>query len=208
MTSRYVRLCVVVLTIVAATPVVGAREKKPRPDLTGTWAFNGEKSDSSASADSTKGKGSSHKPIFGPPRGGFGPVGGAGGGGPMVKSHPDEETVSRSKELTRVAAEPPKRLVIASDGEMLSFTDEVGRIVKVRTDGQKTFEVSDGGLELERKAHWDDEKLVCEIKAKGGGGEIKQVISREGDKLIVQSTVDADLGDRAVKLRHIYDLEH
>jgi len=49
---------------------------------------------------------------------------------------------------------------------------------------------------------------VCEIKAKGGGGEIKQTISREGDKLIVQSNVDADLGERTVKLRHVYDLEH
>ena len=208
MNSRRFRLSVVAMLVIVAVPIVGAREKKARPDLTGTWAFNGEKSDTANSADATKGKGSSHKPIFGPPRGGFGPINGAGGGGPMVKSRPDEETVARSKELTRVAAEPPKRLVIASDGDTLSFTNEVGRIVKVRTDGQKTFEVSEGGLELERKAHWDDEKLVCEIKAKGGGGEIKQVITREGDKLIVQSNVDPDLGERAVKLRHVYDLEH
>ena len=208
MTSRFCRLSAVVLAIVLAAAVPSAREKKPRPDLTGAWAFDGEKSDSPASADSAKGKGSSHKPIFGPPRGGFGPISGAGGGGPMVKSRPDEETVARSKELTRIAAEPPKRLVIASDGDMLSLTNEVGRIVKIRTDGQKTFDVSEGGLELERKAHWDDEKLVCEIKAKGGGGEIKQTISREGDKLIVQSNVDADLGERTVKLRHVYDLEH
>lgn len=207
MNSRSFRLFLVLLALVIATPAAHAREKKARPDLTGAWAFDGEKSDSPNSADTTKGKGS-HKPIFGPPRGGFGPIGGAGGGGPMVKSKPDEETVARSKELTRVAAEPPKRLIIASDGDTLSLTNEVGRIVKLRTDGQKTFDVSEGGLELERKAHWDDEKLVCEIKAKGGGGEIKQIITREGDKLIVQSTVDSDLGERSVKLRHVYELEH
>ena len=102
MTSRFCRLSAVVLAIVLAAAVSSAREKKPRPDLTGAWAFDGEKSDSPASADSAKGKGSSHKPIFGPPRGGFGPISGAGGGGPMVKSRPDEETVARSKELTRI----------------------------------------------------------------------------------------------------------
>jgi hypothetical protein len=203
--SRYFQLFLVVLAIAVVAPAVDAREKKARPDLTGAWAINGEKSDSSNSADRTKGK-SSHKPIFGPPRGGFGPIGGAGGGGPMVKNKPDEETVARSKELARIAAEPPKRLIIASDGDTLSLTNEVGHIVKLRTDGQKTFDVSEGGLELERKAHWDDEKLVCDIKAKGGGGEIKQVITREGDRLIVQSNVDSDLGERTVKLRHVYDL--
>jgi hypothetical protein len=204
-TSRRVILLVAV-ALVAGLPAA-AREKKPRPDFTGTWAIAGDSSDSSTNAEG-RAKSRPRRPIFGPPRGGFGgPMSGPGMGGPIVRNKPDEETMARSKEIARVGAEAPRRLAIASDGATLTFTNEVGRIVKIRTDGQKTFEVSDGGLELERKAHWDDDKLVCDIKAKGGGGEIKQVITIENGRLVVMSTVDPDIGERAVKVRHVYDRE-
>jgi hypothetical protein len=206
------RTLAVVLTsgwLLALVPVVRG-DSKARPDLAGTWALDLVNSDSASNAQqSTDGSGRK-RPIFGPPRGGGGisgggPVAGAGMGGPMMRSRPDEDTIARSRELMRIASEPSRKLVISGDGNALTFVSDSGHQLTLKTDGSKTFEVSEGGLELERKTKWDDEKLVAEIKAKGGGGEIKQVYTRDGDRLIVESTVETDITPRAVKLRHVYD---
>ena len=97
----------------------------------------------------------------------------------MVKSRPDEETVARSKELTRIAAEPPKRLVIASDGDMRTpgtltiangsdnavlLTDEDGHVTHLTPNDKKVKEQLSTGDEVERKTHWDGPTLVSEIK--------------------------------------------
>jgi hypothetical protein len=207
--SRVLTLLLTGSWLLALVPVVHG-DSKTRPVLAGTWALDPVNSDSSSNAQQS-GEGSGHKrPIFGPPRGGGGiggggPVGGAGMGGPMMRSRPDEDTVARSRELMRIASEPSRKLVISADGDALILTSDSGHHATLKTDGSKTFEVSEGGLELERKTKWDDEKLVAEIKAKGGGGEIKQVYTREGDRLIVESTVETDLSPRAVKLRHVYE---
>jgi hypothetical protein len=205
------RTLAVVLTggwLLALVPIVHG-DNKTRPDLAGTWALDLVNSDSASNAQNSTGE-SGRKPIFGPPRGGGGisgggPVAGAGMGGPMMRSRPDEETIARSRELMRIASEPSRKLVISKDGDALTFVSDSGHESRLKTDGSKTFEVSEGGLELERKTKWDDEKLVAEIKAKGGGGEIKQVYTRDGDRLIVESTVETDIAPRAVKLRHVYD---
>jgi hypothetical protein len=206
------RALAVVLTgawLLALAPVVHG-DSKTRPVLAGTWALDLANSDSPSNAQESADGSGRKRPIFGPPRGGGGisgggPVAGAGMGGPMMRGGPDEETVARSRELMRIASEPSRKLVISGDGTALTFTSDSGHAATLKTDGSKTFEVSEGGLELERKTKWDDEKLVAEIKAKGGGGEIKQVYTREGDRLIVESTVETDVAPRAVKLRHVYE---
>jgi hypothetical protein len=207
-TCRTLTLVLTAGSLLVLVPAVHG-DSKPRPDLAGTWSLDLVNSDSASNAQSGQQSGGK-RPIFGPPRGGGGiggggPVGGAGMGGPMMRSRPDEDTVARSRELMRIASEPSRKLVISADGEALTFVTDSGHETKLKTDGSKTFEVSEGGLQLERKTKWDDEKLVAEIKAKGGGGEIKQVYTREGDRLIVQSTVETDIAPRAVKLRHVYD---
>jgi hypothetical protein len=62
-----------------------------------------------------------------------------------------------------------------------------------------------GGLAVQRRTHWDKEHLVSEAKAKGGGGEVKHVYTRQGDRLIVEATFDGEVAAKTEKLKFVYD---
>ena len=43
------------------------------------------------------------------------------------------------------------------------------------------------------------------LQAKDGGGEVKQVYSREGDRLIIEATFEGEVAAKTEKLRFVYD---
>jgi hypothetical protein len=202
----------VVLTITFATVwAAGAMDaqekakKKTRSDFAGTWVLDRANSDMPRdpfTKETTKKK----RPIFGPPRSGIGsgPIGGAGMGGPIMSGHADPELTARTRELGRIAAEPPERITIAIETDAVVMRPEGGSTRRLPTSGTKTTERSEGGLDLERKTHWDDEQLVTELKAIGGGGEMKQVYRLDGELLILETRIDGDAAARTVKLRQVY----
>jgi hypothetical protein len=179
--------------------------KKTRSDFSGTWMLDRVNSDMPRDPF-TKETTKKRRPIFGPPRSGIGsgPIGGAGMGGPIMSDRADPEITARTRELGRIAAEPPERFTIAVENDAIVMRPEGGSTRRLQTNGAKSTERSDGGLNLERKTRWDDEELVTELKALGGGGEMKQVYRLEGELLILETRIDGDAAARTVKLRQVY----
>jgi hypothetical protein len=187
------------LVVVAAAASLGAAA----PDLTGTWVLNKDRSD--AVEDRDRGKPKPGVLGSGPGMGGNGPMGGAGVRGPLMGGRGvDPVLQERMRALASIAFEMPDELTVTAEGDGLRLVGDDGHATRLTPDGTKRDEF-DGTLPVERRAKWDKERLVVESKAKGGGGEVKHVYTREGDRLIVEATFDGEVAARTEKLKFVYD---
>jgi len=92
-------------------------------------------------------------------RGGFG-----GGGGRGGRGNPEE--MRRRMEAMRDLLEAPTRMTIVRTESMVIITTGDGRTTRVATDNSKVKDESTG---IERRTHWEGEKLVSEIAGAMGG---------------------------------------
>jgi len=186
----------------------GARPSVARaaehPDFSGTWLLNKDRSD--VVDDRDRGNPSPGRLGSGPGLGGNGPMGGAGVNGPLMGGRGvDPALRERMRALARIAFSSPQELVVSTRGDVVRVVDDEGHVTDLKPDGSKVEEPA-AGMTLERRTRWDKERLVTHVKAKDGGGEVKQTYTREGDRLIVEATFEGEVAAKAEKLRFVYDL--
>jgi hypothetical protein len=110
----------------------------------------------------------------------------------------------RMRALASLAFEMPDEMTITAEGDGLRVVGDDGHATRLTPDGTKREELA-GALPVERRTKWDKERLVTEAKGKGGGGEVKHVYERQGDRLIVEATFDGEVAARTEKLKFVYD---
>ena len=173
------------------------------PDLTGTWLLNKNRSDMVDDRD--RGNPPGHLGSA-PGVGGSGPMGGAGVNGPLMGSRGiDPGLRERMRALARMAFASPQEIVVSTRGDIVRVVDDEGHVTELKADGSKVEEPA-AGMTLERRTRWDKRRLITEFKPKDGGGEVKQVYTREGDRLIVEATFEGEVSAKTEKLRFVYDL--
>ena len=200
--------CTLVVAALATALVSAADPLADLARLGGSWVRNGHLSDDPDEAAKEHPR---HPPFIGPGAP-VGPLGGPGMGGPLIGgrggyTRSDPAEVERTRALMHLATDLPDQMTISIDGTAVTITSRSGRVLHLRADGRKKVEVSDVGLELERKTKWDDGALVTEFKAKGGGGEGKHEYKRDGARLVVRVTFDGDAAMRTVKMKQVYEVE-
>jgi hypothetical protein len=194
-------LTAVVFTAITAAGA-GARAAEPG-DLAGTWLLNKDRSD--ALDDRDRGNPKPGVLASGPGMGGNGPMGGAGISGPLMGGRGVDSVLrERMRELARLAFQAPEELTITAEGVTLRLVDQDGHATRLTADGSKSDEMA-GGLQVQRRTRWDKTRLVTEVKAKGGGGEVKHVYSRDGDRLVVEATFDGEVAARSETMKFVYD---
>jgi hypothetical protein len=197
------RLAVVLIALVTSALPLGAA--KPPADLAGVWILNKDRSDDPGDKDRSNPKrGIASRPGLG----GAGPMGGAGVSGPLMGGgRADPVLREQMREISRLAFARPERLTVTTDGDTVRMVDDDGHLVRLRPDGSKVPEIGRGGVELERKTRWEDGRLVTEVRVKDGASEMKQVYTREGPRLTIQSTFEGEVSARSEKMKLVYDLE-
>lgn len=182
---------------------LATRGASDRPDLVGVWVLNHDRSD--APGDEDRGDPRPGGLGTSPGIGSSGPMSGAGVRGPLMGGRRvDPGLRDRMRALARIAFEAPERLTVTADGETLRMVGSDGHLTRLMADGSKVEELA-GTVTVERRTRWDRGRLVTELKAKDGGGEVKQVYSRDGDRMVVESTFDAEVAARTEKMKFVYD---
>lgn len=173
----------VLAAIPALALALGARglraQGNPTPSsIVGAWVLNHDLTDKPpAPPDGGQGReggrGRGGRGGFGGPGGGggfggrgggagFGRGGGRGSGGAPV----DRDEMERRMNAMRDVVEPAERLTITRTDSMVIITAGDGRTTRLSPDNSKIKDASSG---IERKTHWDAEKLVTEISGVGRG---------------------------------------
>lgn len=170
------RLVALVLIAVCSVGLVWAAAK---PDLSGTWVLNKDRSDDPV-AKMQEALGGGQAPPPGPPSGAGRP--GGPGGGFMA----------------------PPQITIRQSGDQIEM--EVGqRTLTYTADGQSREIQGPGGRSLTVVARWEDSKLVIEQ----GGGMFKTVssyeLSADGKQLLVVRKVTPPQRSEPVEIRLVYD---
>ena len=204
-TSRHIARLPLTAACLVALSVTGVGAASSRPaDLQGVWTLNRDRSDANEDRD----RGNPRPGSIGsaPGIGSAGPMSGAGIQGPLMGGRKvDPVLAEHMRELARIAFEAPEQLAITEEGAALRLVGD-GRMTRLTPDGSKTEELN-GTLVVERRTRWEKDRLITEVKAKGGGGEVKQVYTREGDRLTVESTFEGEVAARAEKMKFVYDLQ-
>lgn len=202
MSAAFGRLLVVVTSLVVLGAPAAPLAADHR-DLSGTWVLNKDRSDTVEDRD----RGNPKRGILGsgPGMGGNGPMGGSGVRGPMMGGRGvDPVLQEQMRALARLAFEMPAQLSITAEGDGLRLIGDDGHATRLVPDNAKRDELA-GTLPIERRTKWDKDRLVTQAKGKPGGGEVKQVYERQGDRLIIESTFDGEVAAKTEKLRFVYD---
>jgi len=190
------------LLLACAVPVSSAAN---HPDFVGRWLLNKDRSD--ALEDKDRGNPNPGRLGSGPGMGGNGPMGGAGVNGPLMGGRGVDPVLrERMRALARLAFDAPAELVVSAQGDVVRLVDDEGHVTELKADGSKVEEPA-GGMTLQRRTRWEKDRLLTEIKAKDGGGEVKQVYSRDGDRLVIESTFEGEVAAKNEKMRFVYDLK-
>jgi hypothetical protein len=136
-----------------------------RPDLTGTWVLNAERSDRPGRPGGARGEGGAG-PWGGRPGGMGGGMRGPGGrggmGGGRMGSGIDPEQMKQRLEVMREVMEPVERMTIRQTGTEVVFIDATGRSRHYSTSGQPEKHQLQSGT-IETKTSWKDSSLVMDI---------------------------------------------
>jgi hypothetical protein len=195
------------LTLVGGATVGAQAPAAERPKIEGAWTLNREIGDRPGrSAGMPDDSGGQRRGGFG--GGGLGGMhgGGYGGGGQM--SDEQRAEMQRRRNLARELLTPPSRLNITVDGDIVSFTDDDGRVKKYRTDGKKEKHQFANGT-VETKSKWESGALTIESSL-DGGMKFSQRYSLVSDhrELMVQTKVEGGMSrddDERKPITHYYD---
>ena len=116
--------------------------------------------------------------------------------------------MQRRRLLMREVLQPPTRLNISVDGDIVSFTDADGRVRKYKADGKKEKHQFDNGT-VETKSKWDPAALVIEMSL-DGGMKVSQSYGVAPDRrqLVVQTKMEgghSQDGSERPPITHYYD---
>jgi hypothetical protein len=124
-------------------------------------------------------------------RGGFGGGfggGGRGGNGGGGGGRGNPEDMQRRMAAMRDILQAADRLTITRTESMVIVTTGDGRTTRMATDGSK---VKDDSTGIERRTHWDGDRLVSEISG-AGPGKITETyaLDAESHQLVVSQQMD------------------
>jgi len=204
---------------------VTAQQQQPPVSIVGAWTLNTEKSDhppDPAEQGSAEGRGrrggsggygggggyGGHGGGGGFGRGG----GGRGGGGGAV----DPKEMERRRQALRDILEAPEKMTITRSESMVIITTADGRTTRLATDGSK---VKDNSTGIERKTHFDGDRLISEIS--GAAGKITETYAMDAasHELIVTVELQSRSNNRergsdgqasnsgSIVRRRVYDLQ-
>ena len=195
MSSRFVRLAIG-LALCAAS--VSAQAPA---DLTGTWRYNAEASDVGGSGGDGDGPPTNRAPLGGfgmpgrQPLGGFGSPGGFGGPGTE-----NPELRKQRMELMQELLQPERRITIAQEAGLVTFTYDDGRTVRYRTDGRMEKHQAVHGV-VETETRWKKGRLVRETDF-DDGTSIEERFSVASPRALV---LEVKVPGRRKPLRRVYD---
>jgi len=184
-----------------------------KPSLGGAWTLNKELSDQPPARGEERGDGG-HRGGGGGGYGhrggggggyGRGRMGGGGGGGYGGGQPEDRESMERMREALRTIVEPSEHLTITQSESTVVIADAEGRTTRLATNGSK---VKEDNTKIERKTHWENDKLVSEISG-AGPGKITQTYSVDSDRhqLRVTTNIEGGRNGQAQTLNHVYDAD-
>lgn len=214
MLERLTRRVLVLATVTSlggfalGVPVSAIRLPDPagKPDLTGAWQINLDKSD-----DPRKKLQGTRSGGWSGPRGGMGGgmSGGMGGvhggfGGVSGRNGGDPDETPAMREAMRTVTEAPERLTIVYRDADVVLTSGEGQVQTLQPNGQAVQEKTARGQETERTTKWDGSNLVTEVRM-SDGVKITQTYTRspDGQQLIVTSRFEGPA--RVVEIRRVYD---
>jgi hypothetical protein len=193
-----------ILAMLLLTPAARAQQQQTAA-LAGQWTLNPDLSDAPPDA-AGRGDNEPARGRFGRGggrRGGFG-GGFRGGRGDGRNGGADgREAMTRRREAMREILEAPDRLTITESDAMVIVTTGEGRTIRLSPDGKKVKDESTG---IERKAHWEDGKLVDEITGAGPGKIVETyAVDPERHQLTVTLQVENSRMPNAGPHRRVYD---
>jgi hypothetical protein len=202
------------LLLLQATPAPAT--PPPPTTIAGAWTLVSDVRDTNGSDDqggqgrgqSGRGGGGGYGRGGGGRHGGFGGGfggggfggggrGGAGAGGQNI----DPEQAQRLRDALRDEMTAPSTLTITASGPMVVITAGDGRTTRLSADGKK---IKDDSTKIERKTHWDSDKLVSEISGLGRG-KITETYRLDPEKKQLLVTIHIDNQSRPVTLNRVYD---
>jgi hypothetical protein len=197
-------------SVTAASPEDGPAR---RPDFTGRWTYNAEKSDDARAKLRAVREGGRHGGFGGPgqggPAGGGAPGGmphggGPGGpirGGPGLGGRPVEDMEVMRAAMDDVLEPAAVLTVTQGDPELIVVRDD-GRVLRLYTNGRKAKERNGT---VERKTRWDGARLVSNVKLEGGR-KLTEVWALAEDGRQLRSSVRLELGRDELVVDRVYDL--
>jgi len=201
------------LAIIALPGVGSGLSPDESQDLTGTWVLDPDMSD-----DPRQVMDGSERDGQTAPRGGFGIPGGGGRrggmsgpggmGGPGLggrRTDPDE--AARVRDVLRDALAGSARMTISQEGDAITIATPDGATQRIHVDGGKRRERAAAGVEVERKARWDDGQLVMDVSVKDSPARYKETWRREGGKLTISVKAEGPQGGAPIVARRVYQRE-
>ena len=175
-------------------------------DLSGTWRLNAEASDvGGTGGDENEMPTAGRVPVGGLGMPGRQPLGGYGSpGGPAAPgAGVDPQTRKQRMELLRELLEPVRKLSIAQDGSVVSFTYDDGRTVRYRTNGKAERHQAVNGV-VETETRWKKGRLVRETSL-DDGVTIEETFTLTSPRgLSVEIEIGGGVGRRK-PIKRIYD---
>jgi hypothetical protein len=174
-----------------------------RPSLAGAWMLNKDLSDPPPDRDDRSGDAGGRR------GGGYGRGGGVGRGrmgrGGAGGSAIDRDAMARMRDAMRDIMEPSERLTITETGTMIVITTAEGHTTRLSPDGSR---ITDDNTKIERRTHWDGDKLVSEITGVGRG-KIRQTyaLDPERHQLRIVASLEGGRDGRTRTVTHVYDAQ-
>lgn len=111
--------------------------------------------------------------------------------------------MQRRRDAVRDIMTPPERMTIVTTESMVIVTTADGRTTRLATDGSKVKDESTG---IERRTHWERDRLVTEISGLQGGKLTETyVVDPETHRLTITMEGAGGRGETATPRHHVYD---
>ena len=158
-------------------------ETAPRPNLTGRWVLDKERSEEPRHPGAHGGQ---RAPGSGRPQGG--PPPGTPAGESFRGGRPGADPGVLMDDFA-----PAATLLITEDGTDLLIESSEGRVLRLRPDG-RSWKRENGAVET--KAEWKGPDLVAESRMAAGGPKLTAVYSRpsEAREIVVSLKMDGSMG--------------
>ena len=99
----------------------------------------------------------------------------------------------------------PRQMTITHDAREILFTYDDGRYVRLVPDNRAHAGIA-GGTRVTRKARWEGDTLVAEIKLKSNQKIVHEFVLRfDGEQLVVTTTLEPRGSQDELQLRRVYD---
>jgi hypothetical protein len=154
------------------------------PDLSGTWVFNPDLSDSPRQKLEAGDRAQPRAPRAG---------------------SPGDHERARIRDEIRRALDGPARMTVEQNGDRVIVTADDGATHTFEADNRPHRSIAGSGLQIERRTRWDNGTLVSDVTLPQGA--YTQTWGRNGPLLIVTTRFSRGRGGTPVVSRRVYERE-